>query len=151
MSTLFASLLIVHVIIGLIGVIGSYMVVMTLLKSQVSVRRLRITSAAAFLSYMVAWFTGGYYYWFYYGPVVKPLIKAGDYVWAHNVVMEAKEHIFLMLPILAFTVLGISLWSSDRLSTDSAFKTSVIYLASVTLALAVSMAIGGIIISGGAR
>jgi hypothetical protein len=38
---------------------------------------------------------------------------AGPHPWAHEVVMEAKEHIFIFLPITAFT-LSISLSTLDR-------------------------------------
>jgi hypothetical protein len=38
---------------------------------------------------------------------------AGPHPWAHEVVMEAKEHIFVFLPIIAFN-LSITLSALDR-------------------------------------
>jgi hypothetical protein len=100
---------------------------------------------------MSSWISGGYYYWFYYGDKVKPVIKAGEYVWAHTIVMEAKEHIFLILPIASF-VLALIAWSStDRLNTDIGLKGAVTYFAATITVLAVVMALSGILITGGAR
>jgi hypothetical protein len=47
-----------------------------------------------------------------YGSQVKPIILAGLHPWVHKVVMEAKEHIFIFLPIIAFA-LAITLSSLD--------------------------------------
>ncbi len=151
MSTLFSTLLIAHVIMGVIGAIGSYAVVLFLLRKEIPIRKLKIASLVAYISYFTSWLTGGYYYWFHYGSKVKPIIKAGDYVWAHNVVMEAKEHVFFLLPTLTFVIALIVFFASERLITDATFKSRVVTLASVTLAIAIVITLSGIIISGGAQ
>ncbi len=151
MSTLFATTLALHVVAGLVGIILTYMTLLTLLKKEVVVKSFKRNSLIAWVSYMISWFTGGYYYWFYYGPTVKPVIKAGDFAWAHSIVMEAKEHVFLLLPALTFVIFLIAWSSAQTLNTDARLKSAVVYLVAVTCVIAVLVALSGVIISGGAR
>lgn len=140
--------LIIHIIIGLVGVMASYAVIMGLLKRTLSFVFLKTAAFAAFLSYLIAWFSGGFYYVTHYGPVVKPLIKAGEAPWAHAFFMEAKEHIFLMMPVLAGTLLMLLIFSGTRAADDARFKKSLIALASLVTAFGVFVALSGVVISG---
>lgn len=151
MSSLFAFLLATHVFAGVIGVIATFLVVLTLLKSTPNIKKLRVTSFLATLSYFISWFSGGYYYWKYYGDNVKPIIKDGDYAWAHSIVMEAKEHVFLLLPVMALVIMSFAYFSSGRLLSDSEFKSSVTFFSIVALVLAVLITLSGMIITGGAQ
>ena len=151
MSTLFASLLVLHIMSGLTGTILTYATLLIVLKKEVVRKKFFITSSLAWLSYVVTWFSGGYYYWFYYGAQVKPIIKAGQYPWAHSIVMEAKEHIFLLLPVLSLVIALIAWSSTDSINADSRLKSAVVYLIAVTCTIAVLVALSGIIISGGAQ
>ena len=49
----------------------------------------------------VSWISAGYYYTQHYGSIVKPLILAGPIPWAHLVMLETKEHVFIFIPVLA--------------------------------------------------
>ena len=98
-------MLVAHIILGLIGIGAFYAVWMGLLKKVPKLAFLFWASLLGFLSFIASWLTGGYYYVEYYGGAVKPIIKAGEYPWAHLVVMEAKDVIFLFLPILGFCLL----------------------------------------------
>ena len=151
MNTGFALALSTHVITGVIAVIATFLVVLALLKSTPDIKRLRITSVLAALSYYISWFTGGYYYWFHYGSNVKPVIKAGEYPWAHLVVMEAKEHIFLLLPVMSLLTVGFMFLSSKRLQNEPEFKSAVTFFVLVSLVLAVLITLAGMVITGGAR
>ena len=151
MSSLFAFLLATHVITGVIGVVATFVVLLALLKSTPHIKKLRLTSFIAALSYYISWFSGGYYYWFHYGGNVKPLIKDGDFPWAHLVVMEAKEHAFLLLPTMSLVTLGFMYLSSGRLQSYPKFKSSVTFFVAVSLTLAVLITLAGMIINGGAR
>lgn len=53
-----------------------------------SVRRRAIAAAAGFVGYFLTWIIGGYYYVRFYGPLVKPVIKAGSAPWAHAMLSE---------------------------------------------------------------
>jgi hypothetical protein len=48
-----------------------------------------------------SWITAGIYYVSHYGGVVKPVIMDGPLPWAHGVVLETKEHVFMYIPLLA--------------------------------------------------
>ena len=67
-----------------------------------------ITAAVGTIAFVASWIAGGYYYVVYYGTLVRPIIKSGLVPWAHNIIMETKEHIFLFIIPLAITVLFIT-------------------------------------------
>jgi hypothetical protein len=141
----------IHVLIGIIGVATSYMTVMWLFKRKLPLRSLKVSSFVAFVAYITAWMTGGYYYVVYYGVSVKPIIKDGPTPWAHSVIMEVKEHIFLFLPILAFVILLVIWLNGNKLQENKRLCNALALVALVTLIIAVSMALGGVVISGAAR
>ena len=151
MSTLFAIALVFHVIFGVVGVIASYTVLLLLLKKTANQRVLKWASFIAFLSYMVSWFSGGYYYVLYYGGSVKPDIVGGASPWAHLVFMEAKEHIFLMLPFATFALFILLYFKADAVFVGGALKGNTILLSAVITVLATIITLSGILISGGAR
>src|SRR3989338_3609359 len=62
-----------------------------------STRRRSAAALLGIVGFLGSWIAGGYYYVVTYGPLVKPIIKGGSAPWAHAIVMEAKEHIFLFL------------------------------------------------------
>lgn len=151
MSTILQFSLIAHVIFGLIGVIAFYAVLLGILKQVPSLRFLRFSSIVGFLSILVAWVMGGYYYVMYYGSTVKPVIKEGDFSWAHLIFMETKEHVFLMLPFISFILVLIFLLIGERIFVDTRLKSSIALLAAVATVIATFIALAGIIVSGGAR
>jgi phosphoglycerol transferase MdoB-like AlkP superfamily enzyme len=65
--------------------------------------------------------------------------------------MEVKEHIFLFLPILAFVILLVIWFKGDRLQENKKLRNALAFVALITLIIAVSMALGGMLISGAAR
>ena len=66
------------------------------------------------IGFIASWLAGGYYYVMYYGNLVKPVIKAGTAPWAHAIIMESKEHVFLFLVPLAITAFFITLLSDEE-------------------------------------
>ncbi len=68
-----------------------------------------ITAAAGTAAFVASWIAGGYYYVVYYGTLVRPVIKSGLAPWAHNIIMETKEHIFLFIIPVAITILFLTL------------------------------------------
>lgn len=150
MSTSLSIALAVHILIGVLGVFLFGGVSLGLLKKKVSVKMLKVFSLGGLISYLTAWILGGHYYVVYYGSKVKPIIKAGDMPWAHSIVMEAKEHIFLFLPFLAF-VSVVSIWSlRENLDEMPKFKNAVMLVSLMAFIIGILMALAGIIISGAA-
>ncbi len=151
MSELFKFLLISHVILGITGVAASYAVWLGLLKKSPSLGFLKKVSALSFFSYLLSWFSGGYYYVLYYGSVQKPNIIAGAYPWAHEIFTESKEHIFLFFPFAALALL-IILWKGDQdLSQNEGLRKAIAFLAGAITILGLFVALSGIIISGAVR
>src|SRR3990167_6368538 len=74
-----------------------------------SSKRLKWVAVFAAGSFGLSWFVGGYYYVKFYGSLVKPVILKSAVPWAHAVVMESKEHIFLFILPLALTILYFSI------------------------------------------
>ena len=142
MTTLLTVMLVVHVLFGVIGTMSAYVVWRELLRSQSRQSWLLWNSLVTWLTWLGAWLTGGYYYVVYYGAQVKPIIKAGQYDWAHSVVTEWKEHIFLFLPFLAFV-----LWLELR-SGQLTRRQSLVWLSGITWFLSLGVTAAGVLISG---
>lgn len=151
MSELFKFLLISHVIFGIVGVAASYAVWLVLLKKEPSISLLKKASTISFFSYLVSWFSGGYYYVLYYGDVQKPKIISGTYPWAHKIFTEAKEHIFLFLPFAVLALLVVVWKGSQDFSQNDGLRKRAAFLAGVITVLGLFVALAGIIISGAVR
>ena len=118
-----------------------------LIAKSVSFSRMRLVAWGAFLGFFLSWLIGGYYYVKYYGPLVKPAIKASSTPWAHTVIMEAKEHIFLFLIPMALTILLGAYFNSKENNLNSQFK----MLVGLTAAFGLLIGLMGFIISAAAR
>jgi len=151
MSTLLKIALSSHVIFGIIGVIAVYAVWMSLLKKTPSINFLKYASLTAFISYLISWVTGGYYYVVYYGGVVKPVIKAGEYPWAHAFFTEVKEHVFLFLPFASLSIF-LTFWlMGDKLIEDRLLRRSLMFVALAVFLIGAYVTASGVIMSGAAR
>ena len=151
MSALLHYLLIAHVRFGLVGIIALYAVWMILLKRNVPIRALKIAAVTGFVSIVLSWFTGGYYYVAYYGTSVKPIILKGVYPWAHTVFIEAKEHVFLFLPFLAIVLALAAFLPAEGFAANPRLKKSLSALAGVSTVLGIIITLSGVIISGAVR
>ena len=151
MSTWLQLMLISHVLLGLGGVIALYAVWTGLLKAQPNVRVLKRSSLIGLVLIVGSWLTAGYYYTHHYGRVVRAGIVGGPSPWVHEVVMEWKEHVFLLLPFLAALLFVALLTTGDSLAKDAKTKRALTFLAGFTAWLGILVALTGIIISGAAR
>lgn len=151
MSLVFQYNLVLHIIFGVMGVIALYAVWMALLRAKPSFKFLRVSSISAFVFLVLSWITGGYYYSKYYGTEVKPVIKEGQYPWAHDIFMESKEHVFLFLPFLAFVLAVAIFLLRDQLTSESKLKRALIFLAGLSFLLGVAITLSGVVISGAVR
>lgn len=147
MSNLLQNFLIWHVLLGLLGIVLFTMVLVGLLRSKPKLRALKLSSLVGLLSFLGSWVLGGYYYVVFYGDAVKPIIKAGDYPWAHLVLMETKEHAFLFLPILAIVVTFAIFWGGNQLLADEKFKNSLAVVNLLIVLIGVAILFMGFLIS----
>src|SRR3989344_1791751 len=152
MTSLLQILLIAHIIFGLLGVVGFYAVWMVLLKRNPTPKFLKLSSLWGLILLVLSWLTGGYYYATFYGASVKPIVKASAYPWAHNLFMEAKEHVFLFMPFLA-AVLTLVIWlQHEKLNVEAGgLKKSLVSVAGITTIIGFIVTFAGIIISGAVR
>jgi len=110
-----------------------------------SIARKAWAAALGIVGFLGSWIIGGYYYVVFYGPEVKPIIKAGTAPWAHAIAMEAKEHIFLFLVPLSLTLLFAVFAKGESLRRPVAF------LACLTAGIGLLIGAMGFIISAAAR
>lgn len=106
-----------------------------------------IVGAGAFIA---SWLAGGFYYVVYYGTLVKPIIKKGVAPWAHNIIMETKEHIFLFLIPLAITILFITLLDKET-GERIKIRRLTMWLAGAAAGIGLLIGAMGFIISAAAR
>ena len=115
-----------------------------------SPRRRLAAAAIGSISFILTWIVGGYYYVTFYGPLVRPVIKAGNAPWAHAIAMEAKEHIFLFVIPIAVTVFLLARLNANELQSLGLRK-GLIRLTAITAGLGLSLGLMGFIISAAAR
>jgi hypothetical protein len=111
----------------------------------------RVRIASYFATLLVAagcWLAGGYNYLTTYGSQVKPVILAGPYPWAHEIIMEAKEHVFVFLPIIALALsITLSVLDRDTFLSDVNFRRALAMTAYLALFMVLFMFLMGAIIS----
>ncbi len=149
MSTILASALILHIVLGLVGLACIHFALMQLIRREPPYGFVVKASFSAVVFLLLSWASGAYYYVTYYGNAVKPRILDSAYPWAHQVIMESKEHVFLLIPFLA-----IAVWLSSlalRKNDNVNLKTAAAAVAAAALALGVFVAAAGIIVSGAVR
>jgi len=145
------SIVLLHSISGgLVALAVVWIIIEIRYPTAKSIYRVKIASyMAAFLLTAGCWIVGGYNYLTSYGSQVKPVIIAGPYPWAHGIVMEAKEHIFVFLPIIAFA-LSITLSTLDRehFLSDVKCRRGLTMISFLALFMVLLMFLMGAIISG---
>ncbi len=145
-------LILVHAVVAEIGVIAFLWVLVEMLNpTGTRIARAQVAALIGFSCFLFAWIVGGFYYVEVYGLHIKPLIKASDAKWVHNIVMEVKEHAFLFLPILASLVAALLYKYEGDLVENRDARVSIVLLAGLIFLLGFSIAGMGAIISSGYR
>lgn len=155
MTPLFATTLVAHVALGLIGLALIHLAFMQIIRREppyhIVVRALFYGAITLFLS----WGSGAYYYVLHYGTEVKPRILEGAYPWVHAVIMESKEHVFLLIPLLVlaawFSARALRLPAQAGEAPEPTLKIATAVVIGVALSIGVFVAAAGIIISGAVR
>ena len=115
---------------------------------------------AKFASYIVAffnivgcWVAGGYYYLTVYGSEVKPAILGSVQPWAHRIIMETKEHVFLFLPVVSLTLVCILVFlgKDQTLLDEPKTRRAVAAIASLALFMVLLTFVFGALVSNAAR
>lgn len=144
------SLVLMHSISGgLASLVLVWIITEMFYPTESGIIRARIASIiAAFLITAGCWIVGGYNYLTAYGSQVKPIILAGPKPWAHSIVMEVKEHIFIFLPIIVIALsLTLAILDKDALLKNPKARRAVAIAASLALFMVLLMFVMGTIIS----
>jgi hypothetical protein len=137
-------MLLIHPALGGIATLAALWVfVDTLNVSEESLARIKKVSVLCAVLMWLTYFIGGFWYVVYYAPE-KAIIKGGPWPFAHNFFMETKEHVFLMLLLLA-TYLPIA--ASGNLVNSKAARKVVLWVAGLIVPISLSMEGSGAILS----
>ncbi len=148
MSTFNDVVLMAHVGFGMLCIITSvWVLVDTLNASESNQARIRIMSLAVAVFMWLAYLVGGYWYVIYYATDKAAILK-GPWPFAHDFFMEMKEHVALVLLLLA-TYLPIA--ASSNLSSNRPARNVVLCVAGLIALVALAMDGSGAIIGMGAK
>lgn len=117
-------------------------------------KRINRSSKIAFIGFillLISWLIAGIYYTTDYGANIKPVIKESSNAWAHNVIMESKEHIFILLPFLSFVTFLLLRNYQKELLKDHKYRKSLVFLSILIFLIGLSMAFLGYLISSAYR
>lgn len=139
-------ILMTHVLFGVACMLAAGWVFVDVLNvSEANVARVRKVSWAAAALMWIAFVVGGYWYINLY-KVDKAIILKGPWPFAHNMVMETKEHLVIMLLLLA-TYLPVA--AADNLVGNKGARRLLLWVSAIVVLLALGMdGEGGIIAMG---
>ena len=109
--------------------------------------RIRAAALVTALSMAAAWICGGYWYVHFY-PAEKALILQGPWPFAHNLVMETKEHLFLITGMLAFLLPVVA---REKLDSNAAARKLVLSVAALIVITGLAVEGAGAVIEHGAK
>ncbi len=142
----------IHAVLGELGIFSFLWVFVELLNpTEERIKRAKLAALLGLLFLLVSWLAGGYYYVAHYGPDVKPIIKEGPTPWAHGIMMETKEHVFLFLPFLAFMGFALLQKYQNGLIKHQKARKYVLAISVLIILLGLAMAAMGYLISTSAR
>lgn len=147
-------LLFFHVGFGeLAGICFLIVAIETFNRTEKGLVRAKISAAIGTIGAFLSWLVGGYYYVVHYGTEVKPILisQASTLKWAHKIIIEYKEHIFLFIPILAVAVLVFYLKTGKWSDVDSKTLNKAACLSVLIFLMSFLMAGLGSIVSMAAR
>lgn len=137
---------------GVLTTVGFYAIWLEFLKAHPGLRWLKAAGWGTAILSVLSWISSGWYYVVVYGASVKPIVKAGPFPWAHSLIMESKEHIFLFLPIIAIALAVTSIWvKEDTLRDQPTLKKALSFLAGTGAILGMVVTLMGVLISGAVR
>jgi hypothetical protein len=116
-----------------------------------NVRRAKMATLLGLFFIFSAWLAGGFYYVEVYGSAVKPLIKEGPLPWAHKIVMETKEHVFIFLPFLGLLAFALLQRLGNAMPGNAAARAAAQYALGSLAVITGSMALFGFLVSSGFR
>lgn len=127
-----------HGFIGILLIVGTpwAMAEIFALHDRNGVKRLKlVTLGLAFFAFLSCIFLAAPTYITYY-PEAKAEINAGPTPWVHGILMEIKEHIGLLEPMIMFSIAFLAWYHSDNLIDDKNSRTLIFALLAIAFLLA---------------
>ena len=141
-------ILMIHVLFGVACVLASVWVFVDALNaSEANLQRIQWVSRAAAMFMWLSFVVGGYWYVVFY-PADKAIILKGPWPFAHSYFMETKEHLVIMLLLLA-TYLPIA--ASNPLAANRDARRLVLWLAALIPLLGLMIEGHGAVIAMGVK
>lgn len=141
-------LLMTHVLLGVFCMMaGIWIFVDVLHASEANLARIRILSGCVAAAMWLAFLVAGYWYVVLY-PAEKAIILKGPWPFAHNFFMESKEHLVIMLLLLA-NYLPIA--AANNLAASRDARKLVLWVAGLIVLLALAMEGEGAFIATGVK
>lgn len=141
-------ILLAHPIFGVLGIILAVWVFVDALNASPSnAARIRKAAYAVTVFIVLAWVLGGYWYVYYYA-ADKAVILGGPFPWAHNLIMETKEHLFFVTLILA---LLLPVAARANLAANKSARTMVLTVAALVVLSGLAVEGAGALINFGAK
>jgi hypothetical protein len=141
-------ILMAHVVFGMLCILAALWVFVDVLNAnEKNLSRIKWMSRAAAVFMWFAFLIGGYWYVVFY-PADKAIILKGPWPFAHKYFMETKEHLVIMLLLLA-TYLPIA--ASHNLSTNKDARRLVLWVAAIIPLLGLMIEGHGAIIAMGVK
>ena len=141
-------ILLAHAGFGVTGCLAALWVFLEALNAQPgNAGRIRAAALVTALSMAAAWICGGYWYVHFY-PAEKALILQGPWPFAHNLVMETKEHLFLITGMLAFL---LPVTTREKLFSNAAARKLVLSVAALIVVTGLAVEGAGAVIEHGAK
>jgi hypothetical protein len=148
MSNFSDVVLMTHVLFGMLCIVSAVWVFVDVLNaSEGNQARIRGLSVAVAVFMWLAYLIGGYWYVVFYS-TDKALILKGPWPFAHDFFMEMKEHVALMLLLLA-TYLPIA--ASSSLFSNKSARSVVLCVAGLIVMIGMALDGSGAIIGMGAK
>jgi K+ transporter len=141
-------IMMLHVLFGMLFIIGAvWLYVDVLNASEANKDRIKRLSFAVAIFMWLAYLIGGYWYVIYYN-AEKAVILKGPWAFSHSFFMEVKEHVILMLVLLATFIPMIA---SHNLSVNRAARKAMLWTTGLAILIGMAMDGAGAIIGVGVK
>ena len=141
-------IMMLHVLFGMLFIVAAvWLFVEVLNASETNQDRIKKMSIAVAIFMWLAYLIGGYWYVIFYN-AEKAVILKGPWAFSHSFFMEVKEHVILMLVLLA-TFLPII--ASNNFSVNRAARKAMLWTTGLAVLVGMAMDGAGAIIGVGVK
>ncbi|MEJ2642430.1 MAG: hypothetical protein P8010_22975 [Desulfosarcinaceae bacterium] len=141
-------IMMLHVLFGMLFIVGAvWLFVEVLNASEANKDRIKKMSLAVAIFMWLAYLIGGYWYVIFYN-TEKAVILNGPWAFAHSFFMEVKEHVILMLVLLATF---IPILGSHNFSVNRSARKAMLWTTGLAILIGMAMDGAGAIIGVGVK